>query len=204
MSVVGKLGSIIASELALPVRPRMFWAQKAAAVFPYLGGLRARTALYRLGGAEIGHGTVLLGPLRLWGRARLRIGTHCVLNGFTAINIESDVTIGDSVWIGNDAMILTASHSIGPHERRGGTDVTRAPVVIENGCWIGARAVLLPGVTVGAGSVVAAGAVVSKDVAPDTLVGGVPAKLIRILDHNEEVLPDKLGFGPNLPSAPGL
>src|SRR3954452_168159 len=78
-------------------------------------------------------------------------------------------------------MILTSAHALGPHERRGG-ELASAPVRIGHGCWIGARAVLLPGVTVGDGCVIAAGAVVRADCTADTLYAGVPAQAVRRLD----------------------
>ena len=80
----------------------------------------------------------------------------------------------------NIVIIITDDHEIGPPWHRCGDRVAR-PVVIEDGVWIGARVTLLPGVTIGRGSVVAAGAVVNKDVPPNTLVGGVPARILRTL-----------------------
>jgi maltose O-acetyltransferase len=79
-------------------------------------------------------------------------------------------------------MLLTSSHHIGNQIHRAGP-LTTAPVIIENGTWIGARSVVLPGVTVGAGSVVASGAIVTRNVPPNTLVGGVPARVLRTIDH---------------------
>jgi maltose O-acetyltransferase len=78
-------------------------------------------------------------------------------------------------------MILTSEHALGPHERRGG-EVVGTPVRVGDGCWIGARAVLLPGATVGDGCVIAAGADVRGDCEPDTLYAGVPARPVRRLD----------------------
>ena len=69
---------------------------------------------------------------------------------------------------------MTGSHQTGPSERRAGAG-TAKEIVVESGCWIGARVLVLGGVTIGAGSIVAAGAVVTRDVAPNTLVAGVPA-----------------------------
>jgi maltose O-acetyltransferase len=80
--------------------------------------------------------------------------------------------------LGHEVMLMTSSHEIGSDEHRAGPLYT-APITIKDGVWIGSRSVVLPGVTVGAGSVVAAGAIVTKDVPPHTLVGGVPARIIR-------------------------
>jgi acetyltransferase-like isoleucine patch superfamily enzyme len=76
--------------------------------------------------------------------------------------------------------VLTTTHDIGPHEQRCHGSRSE-PVTIGDGAWIGTRALILPGVHVGAGCVVAAGAVVTDSVPPDSLVGGVPAKVLRTL-----------------------
>ena len=96
--------------------------------------------------------------------------------------ISSHVTIGNDVMMGPDCMIFTANHSM----ERNGIPMCRQghygcdPVVIGNDVWIGARVIILPGVHVGDGAVIGAGSVVTKDVAPYSIVGGNPAKLIRM------------------------
>lgn len=94
--------------------------------------------------------------------------------------VEGGTTIGKGVSIGPNAMVLTQTHDIGWKARRAGK-ARRLPVTIGDGCWIGAGAIVLPGVTVNRGSIVAAGAVVTKDVPPHTLVAGVPARPMRTL-----------------------
>ncbi len=78
-------------------------------------------------------------------------------------------------------MLITSTHEIGPHQYRAGKDTTR-PITIGDGVWIGARAVVLPGVTIGNGSIVAAGAVVNRPVGSNVLVAGVPARFVKHLD----------------------
>ena len=90
--------------------------------------------------------------------------------------VQPGVTIGTSVAIGPGVRLMTAHHEIGTHTRRAG-DVSLHPIRIEDGAWLGASVTVLGGVTIGAGAVVAAGAVVTRDVKPDTLVAGVPARL---------------------------
>ena len=91
------------------------------------------------------------------------------------------------MYLGHEVSIITSSHEIGPTERRAYGSVAE-PVVIEPGAWIGARATLLPGVTIGKGAIVGAGAVVTRSVEADTLVAGVPARMLRRLDvHGEYV-----------------
>ena len=109
-----------------------------------------------------------------WGR--IRIGDRVFVNSGVIIMSVLEVTIGDDVAIANEAYIMdTDSHGVE------GRPVKNAPVRIGSGSWIGARAIILPGVTIGRRCLVAAGAVVSRDVPDDTLVAGNPARAIREL-----------------------
>jgi maltose O-acetyltransferase len=97
------------------------------------------------------------------------------------------VTIGDRVLFGPAVQVYTVSHPLRPEERNGvaGCEFTR-PVVIEDDVWVGGAAIILPGVTIGKGSTVAAGAVVTKDVPPRTVVAGNPARVIKSLEAEGE------------------
>lgn len=106
----------------------------------------------------------------------IRFGERVFLNSGCRFQDQGGLTIGDDVLIGHNVVIATLNHDLAP-ERRAVT-IPR-PVVLGNRVWIGANATILPGVTIGDGSVVAAGAVVAKDVAPDTVVGGVPARVLK-------------------------
>ena len=101
-------------------------------------------------------------------RIRLSLAKGVVINTHAVIDVSAPVAIGRDVWLGQGVAILTGTHQIGPATRRAGT-TTPLPVVIEDGCWIGARATILPGITIGAGSVVGAGAMVTKSCAPNGL-----------------------------------
>lgn len=109
----------------------------------------------------------------------LTIGDRSFINSGVSICAVKSVTIGENCAIGNMSLIMDSDfhtpgdHKIWPEAR---------PVVLEDDVWLGARVTVLKGVTIGRGAVVAAGAVVTKDVAPRTVVGGVPARLIRHLD----------------------
>lgn len=105
-------------------------------------------------------------------RAGVSIGANSRINRDCMIDVRGGVTIGDNVSISPQVAISTAAHSAVDPEFR----VEIRPVVIEDNVWIGMRAMILGGVTLGRGSVVAAGAVVTKDVPPLTIVAGVPAK----------------------------
>ncbi|WP_085529436.1 acyltransferase [Kocuria massiliensis] len=95
--------------------------------------------------------------------------------------IERGTTIGNGVAIGPNATICTATHEFGPEDARAG-HTTKLPVTIEDGCWFGACVTVLPGVTIGRGCVIAAGALVRRDCEPNGLYAGVPARRVRDLD----------------------
>jgi len=108
----------------------------------------------------------------------LEIGARTFINSGTSICAQERVIIGANCAIGNYVLIMdTDFHAVGDHSAPGKT----GPVTIEEDAWIGARATVLKGVTIGRGAVVAAGAVVTKNVPARTLVGGVPARIIREL-----------------------
>lgn len=101
------------------------------------------------------------------------------------------MVIGDNVLIGPDVCICTGTHDAHPQIRREFHGASFAlPITIESDCWIGARATILPGVRIGRGATIAAGAVVTKDVEAGYIAGGVPAKVIKKINnanrHEEE------------------
>jgi maltose O-acetyltransferase len=115
-----------------------------------------------------------------WGR--IRIGDRVFVNSGVVIMSVVEVTIGNDVAIANEAYLMdTDSHGVE------GRPVKNEPVRIGDGTWIGARAIILPGVTIGRRCLVAAGAVVSRDVPDDTLVAGNPAQVVRELTYPDGV-----------------
>jgi maltose O-acetyltransferase len=141
-----------------------------------------RHAWYRRAlGMRIGEGSALLMDQYIYIRGRTRpgrtgitIGRWSIINQQCCLDGRGGLTIGDNVSISPGVWILTDSHDMeDPLFRE-----ALAPVRIGNNVWVGSRATILPGVTVGEGAVVAAGAVVAGDVAPYTVVGGVPARPI--------------------------
>jgi maltose O-acetyltransferase len=167
------------------IRPRLILAQLLAAPLPLFVGSRLRTRIIQLIGFRIGRGVIFCGMIRIIGEGkiakRLTIGRNCFFNIGLTLDLGAPITIGDNVSIGPDTMILTGTHDIGPAEHRCG-DFKAEPVSIGNGVWIGARAVILPGVVIGNGAVVAAGALVNQDVPAHTMVAGVPARIIKALN----------------------
>jgi maltose O-acetyltransferase len=156
----------------------------ALAPLPDAAFPRLRVLIHRLLGIRIGRSTLIRGRLKLTGppgcTSRLTIGNNCFFTTPLHIDLNSEVVIGNHVTIGHDVAIVTSAHHVGGPDRRCGRQVPE-PIRIGDGCWIGARALLLPGIALGDGCIVAAGAVVTTDVEPNTTVGGVPARLIRRL-----------------------
>ena len=117
-------------------------------------------------------------PFRCDYGCNIHIGNNFFANFNLTILDEAPVTIGDNVFIGPNVSIYTACHPLEPDARNTGAEWAEA-VTIGNSVWIGGGATILPGVTTGDNSVVGAGSVVTKDVAPNTVVGGNPAKVIK-------------------------
>lgn len=168
------------------LRPRWLLVQALMRLLPSLVGNSVRPRLLRLAGFDVGPGVAIYGRLRIEGEAdidirrNVRIGPGCHLNADCRIDASAPVELVGQVGVGHEVLFLTNGHEIGDDHQRGGESFTSA-IRIEEGVWIGARATILPGVTVGRGAVVAAGSVVTKDVAPDTMVAGVPAVVKRTL-----------------------
>ena len=119
--------------------------------------------------------------VRFW-NTKVSIGAGSYLNREVTFEGKGLITVGTRVAIGPGVMILTSTHAVGPSEWRAGSGVPKnLPVSIGDGSWIGARATILPGVTIGRGCVIAAGSVVREDCPDDTFWAGVPAVLKRDL-----------------------
>jgi len=111
-----------------------------------------------------------------WGR--MRFGDRCFVNSGSIVFSAVEVTVGDDVALANEVYVMDSdSHGVE------GRPVKEEPVRIGDGTWVGARAIILPGVTIGTRCLIAAGSVVSKDVPDDTLVAGNPARVIRKLEY---------------------
>jgi len=93
----------------------------------------------------------------------------------------NQVTFGDNVMVAPKVQIYTATHPLNPEGRNSGRELGY-PIVIGNNVWIGGGAIICPGVTIGDNAVIAAGAVVTKDVEKNVLVGGNPAKFIKVIE----------------------
>jgi acetyltransferase-like isoleucine patch superfamily enzyme len=106
------------------------------------------------------------------------IGKNVFINHDCTFLDIGGITIEDDVLIGPKVSLITESHPLNPSERK---SLLVKPIVIKRNAWIGAGATILPGVTIGENAVVAAGAVVSKDVPANTVVAGIPAKVVKTI-----------------------
>ena len=138
-----------------------------------------RALLGELTGQELDPSVRVLTPFHTDSGRNLRFGRNVFVNhGCTAMDLGG-ITIGDDVMIGPNAQLISSGHPVDPATRR--SQITTAPVHVGRGAWIAAGATVLQGVTIGDDAVVAAGAVVTKDVPARTLVAGVPARVTRAL-----------------------
>jgi len=136
-----------------------------------------RALFSELIGKKVDESFLLIPPFFTAGGDEIRVGRNVFVNQNCTFYDLGGLDIGDDVMIGPNVSIVTAGHPVEPLGRRAVT--IGRPVVIERNVWIAAGATVIGGVTVGENSVVAAGSVVTRDVAANTLVGGNPARVIR-------------------------
>lgn len=123
---------------------------------------------------NIGEGSRVMPMVNVVRGNSVRIGRNVVVMNNCLFMAAGGITIEDDVLVAANVQLISNNHDLQDHQI-----LTCKPVRLKRNCWIGAGATILPGVTVGENAVVAAGAVVSKDVEDNTVVGGVPAKLIK-------------------------
>jgi len=139
-----------------------------------------RNFIYRLSGVKLARSSAIHWRMRFFQPEGVSIGENCNIGNDAFFDGRDGITIGNCVNIAGEVRIYTREHDIDdPFFAECG-----APVVIEDYAYIGTRVTILPGVRIGYGAVVATGAVVTKDVPPYMLVGGVPAKIIRERSHD--------------------
>ena len=152
---------------------------------------------------EMGEGCFLQGPIFFHYGCHTRLGKNVFINfNFTAQD-DAFITIGDNCNFGPNVSIVTPVHPMLPEERRTMLNengepkhlVYARPVVIGKDCWFGANVVVCPGVTIGDGCVIGAGAVVTRDIPPMTFAAGNPARVIRELTEQDSMAykPQRLG-----------
>ena len=133
-----------------------------------------RRFFYRLAGIGIGSGSTIHMGAKFYEPSGITIGEDSIIGEGVVLDGRDTLTIGDHVDFASEVMVYNAEHDINSETFQ----AVSGPVKIGDYVFIGPRAIILPGVTIGKGAIVGAGAVVTKDVAPFTVVGGVPAKVI--------------------------
>jgi maltose O-acetyltransferase len=149
----------------------------AGALPPFIGN-RLRSRLLKAAGLKIGKGSIFWGMPTIIGTnvtKNLTIGEECGFNVGCVIDVGGQIKIGNHVGCGHHVMILSRTYALGSAAQRAGMPLCD-PVVIEDGVWISARCTIMPGVTIGAGAVIGATMVISKDVPSNTLLLG-PQKI---------------------------
>lgn len=143
-----------------------------------------RALFSQITGKEVDDGFGLFPPFYTDFGWNIRVGKGVFINSGCHFQDQGGITIGDGALIGHNVVLATINHNFDPTHRG---DNLPAPITIGKRVWIGANAAVLPGVKIGDGAVVAAGAVVTKDVPPCTIVGGVPARIIRKIEMENAV-----------------
>lgn len=139
---------------------------------------KGRRILLSFYGLDIGRARV--SPSVWFGSSNMSIGDGSFINREVMFNTSERIEIGSNVDIGMRCLFVTSTHKLGGPERRAGAQ-QKGKILVGNGSWIGAGVTILPGVSLGSGCVVAAGAVVANSFPENSLIGGIPAKLIRQL-----------------------
>jgi len=139
-----------------------------------------RQRLLRWMGVKLSHSTRVAGGGFLSG-CRLITGSNCYINRHYCFDTNAPIILGNDVCIGHGVTFVTTNHEMSNPYRRAGESKPLS-IIVEDGVWIAANVTLLPGITVGRGAVIAAGAVVIKDVPANSLVAGIPARVIKTLN----------------------
>jgi acetyltransferase-like isoleucine patch superfamily enzyme len=140
---------------------------------------QVRQLLSEIIGSPIGDSTTIFAPFYTNFGRFITIGKNVFINHACSFLDMGGITIEDNVLIGPKVNLITENHPLDPSNR---TSLIATAIVVKRNAWIGAAATILPGVTIGENAVVAAGALVSKDVAPNTVVAGVPAKMVKVIE----------------------
>ena len=137
---------------------------------------QVRDIISQLTGREVDDSVTVFPPFHSEFGKNLQLGKDVFINLGCRFQDTGGITIGDGTLIGHGSTLTTLNHAIDPARR---ADMRPAPVVLGRHVWLGAGVTVVPGVTIGDGAVIGAGSVVTKDVPADTIVAGVPARVLR-------------------------
>ena len=140
-------------------------------LFSYIPSHTFRKLIYRLGGIKIGLGSTLHMGIKFYETKNIIIGQDTIIGENSVLDGRDELRIGNHVAIASEVMIYNSQHDLNDEN----FSAIKKPVIIDDYVFIGPRAIILPGVKIGRGAIVGAGAVVTKDVLENTIVGGIPA-----------------------------
>lgn len=139
-----------------------------------------RNLFFQLIGKKVDDSFNLFPPFHTDSGKHIKMGKNVFINSGCKFQDQGGIEIGNDVLIGHDVVLATINHEEKLSQRG---NMILKPIVIEDGVWIGSNVTILQGITIGKGSIVAAGAVVTKDVEPFSVVGGIPAKFIKMVSR---------------------
>lgn len=144
---------------------------------------KIRKIMAKITGRRIPDDFMLFPPFTTDCGKNLTIGKGVFINAGCRFQDQGGITIGDGTLIGHNCVMATLNHDPDPAHRG---NIHPAPIIIGKNVWIGANVTIIGNTTIGDGAIIAAGAVVTKDVLPNTMVGGVPARIIKTIDTNNK------------------
>lgn len=154
-------------------------------------GLREREAILKEALGTYGEGLCIIPPVYAnWGLKNVHVGKNVFFNFNVCLVDDADIFLGDDCLVGPGCHLITAQHPVSPRLRKNLLQFNK-PIHIGNNVWLGAGAIILPGVTIGDNSIVAAGSVVTRDVEANVIVAGSPAKVMRPITEGDDRLYDK-------------
>lgn len=145
---------------------------------------QVRTLFFQLVGQPEDDTFCLFPPFYTDYGQNITVGKNVFINTGCRFQDQGGIVLGDGALIGHNVVLATLNHDEDPAKRH---ILHPAPIILGRNVWIGANATVVPGVTIGDGAIIAAGAVVTKDVPPNTVVGGVPARVLKTIETEEMV-----------------
>ncbi len=165
---------------------RMYFVNHIMSLLPNAGNQKFKAKLYKWAGVEIGEQVELFQGIKIYGNGRLVIGNKSFIGQEVTFMVEKNgkIELGESSVVSAKVTFSTGFHPITPYgERVVSRNGTCSNITVKKGAAVLTGSIILPGVTIGENALVAAGAVVNRDVEERTLIGGVPAKLIKDLKY---------------------